>query len=103
MYMVKPGIGQNVPCTLGDCLTCRPEGHRDLGSCGSRFIHVHVNYRYHVHIHVHMYMCTCVRFLTNCMHVQCTCSCSSKYTMYVGTVCVHVFYNSYTVHEHVHE
>ena len=50
-----------------------------------------------------MYMCTCVRFLMNCIHVQCTCSCSGKYTMYVGTVCVHVFYNSYTVHEHVHE
>ena len=25
--LMRPGIGQNVSCTLGDCLTSRPEGH----------------------------------------------------------------------------
>ena len=39
VQLMRPGIGQNVSCELGDCLTSRPEGRsrpRELWfSCGT--------------------------------------------------------------------
>ena len=37
VQLMRPDIGRNAPCALGDCLksTCRCKG---LGSCGSQFI-----------------------------------------------------------------
>ena len=76
LKLTRPGIGRNVSCALGDCLTSRHED-RSLGSCGSRFIPVYV----HVHVgnerevgllsmlalvHVHVQYVTCVKFVCVC-------------------------------------
>ena len=46
MYMLmRPGIGRNVSCALGDCLTSRPEGRsqpRELWFSIYSCTHVHV-------------------------------------------------------------
>ena len=49
---MRPGIGRNAPCTLGDCLTCRPKGHswpRELWFSIYSCIHV---------LYIYIYICT---------------------------------------------
>ena len=43
--LMRPGIGQNESCALGDCLACL-RAICDLWSCGPRCLHEHVH---HVH------------------------------------------------------
>ena len=46
--MMRPGIDQNMSCTLGDCLASRSEGcSQPIRSCGSQFIHVHFDHGDH--------------------------------------------------------
>ena len=47
--LMRPGIGRNASCAVGDCLTSMPKGRSWPRELWSRFIHVHL----HVHVHVH--------------------------------------------------
>ena len=31
VHLMRPGIGRNTSCALGDCLTSRPKGHSQPG------------------------------------------------------------------------
>ena len=75
---MRPGIGQNMSCSLGNCLTFRNEGHSwprklwfSIYSCTCICTMAITIITIHVHVHVYMYMYVYVRSTCAC---ACTCT-----------------------------